>query len=195
MRNLAWAALVWGVAGCDSGGVGDPCTPEDEIQTDFNGFALEGANVESGSFQCSTRVCLANHFQGRVSCPYGQTEADLELPTTSDSRCRIPGTDGSDPRDAIRVAVPAWDLDRPADQTVYCSCRCAGSDENARYCKCPSGFECAELVPDLGVGKGQLTGSYCIREGTRFQRSETGGATCRDAPNDPACPEPRSQNP
>ena len=29
-------------------------------------------NIESRSFQCQTRICLVNHFQGRVSCPLGQ---------------------------------------------------------------------------------------------------------------------------
>jgi ankyrin repeat protein len=32
-------------------------------------------NVESRSFQCETRLCLAANFQGRVSCPYGQSLA------------------------------------------------------------------------------------------------------------------------
>src|SRR5690349_2867618 len=57
---------------CQSGGVGDPCTPEDEYNTQFPGFKLAEENIESRSFQCATRICLVNHFQGRVSCPYGQ---------------------------------------------------------------------------------------------------------------------------
>lgn len=58
---------------CQSGGVGDPCTPEDEYNTDFAGFKVTEENIESRSFQCQTRICLVNHFQGRVSCPFGQT--------------------------------------------------------------------------------------------------------------------------
>jgi hypothetical protein len=57
---------------CQSGGVGDPCTPEDEYNTQFPGFKVSEENIESRSFQCATRICLVNHFQGRVSCPYGQ---------------------------------------------------------------------------------------------------------------------------
>lgn len=57
---------------CQSGGVGDPCTPEDEYNTQFPGFKVAEENIESRSFQCATRICLVNHFQGRVSCPYGQ---------------------------------------------------------------------------------------------------------------------------
>src|SRR5262245_55153353 len=57
---------------CQAGGVGDPCTPEDEYDPQFPGFKLTLENIESRSFQCETRICLVNHFQGRVSCPLGQ---------------------------------------------------------------------------------------------------------------------------
>jgi hypothetical protein len=57
---------------CQSGGVGDPCTPEDEYDSTFPGFNVVQEFIESRSFQCATRVCLVNHFQGRVSCPFGQ---------------------------------------------------------------------------------------------------------------------------
>lgn len=57
---------------CQSGGVGDPCVPEDEYNSEFAGFKMTEENIESRSFQCSTRICLVNHFQGRVSCPRGQ---------------------------------------------------------------------------------------------------------------------------
>jgi hypothetical protein len=65
-------ALSVSAGGCQTGGVGDPCTPEDEYQPAFSGFAPSEVNVESRSFQCETRVCLVNHFRGRVSCPLGQ---------------------------------------------------------------------------------------------------------------------------
>lgn len=59
---------------CQSGGVGDPCIPEDEYSPQFAGFKVTEENIESRSFQCQTRICLVNHFQGRVSCPAGQLE-------------------------------------------------------------------------------------------------------------------------
>src|SRR5690606_4311600 len=59
---------------CGGAGIGDPCVPEDEYLTTFSGFSQDEVNVESRSFQCLTRVCLVNHFDGRVSCPYGQIE-------------------------------------------------------------------------------------------------------------------------
>ncbi|HLV65440.1 MAG TPA: hypothetical protein VKY73_06495 [Polyangiaceae bacterium] len=162
LRSLAKVSVVALLAlGCESGGVGDPCIPEDEYQANFSGFAVNEINTESKSFQCETRICLANHFQGRVSCPYGQTEQEAE---SGQAKCMIPGSD-----EPITVAVAPQYVSRRADLTVYCSCRCDGPQANARYCECPSGYKCAKLVDDIGVQKeGQLAGSYCIKEGTDF---------------------------
>lgn len=187
--------------GCKSGGVGDPCTPEDEYQTEFSGYSVTEVNVESRSFQCETRVCLVNHFQGRVSCPYGQTEQTVcdvlgaeavgcisgpsGAAKTGDAPdvCRVPGTTGLNDSgataadDVIAVEVKPQLFERQAANAVYCSCRCDGPEENARYCECPSGFACVELVDDLGSviggGGGQLAGSYCIKDGTQYDPGES----------------------
>lgn len=192
-----FAALLGLVAlGCDSGGIGDPCIPEDEYQQNFNGFAETEVNVESKSFQCETRVCIVNHFKGRVSCPYGQLESNLSLDPSDPKRCRVPGTNGKhcldangqqvectgNPGniDAITVPVAAQLLDRTAQDTVYCSCRCKGPDPNANYCECPSGYECSELVKELGLpGRAQLAGSYCIKQGTEYSLQNLGTSECR----------------
>jgi hypothetical protein len=196
-----FAALLGLTAlGCDSGGIGDPCVPEDEYQQNFNGFAETEVNVESKSFQCETRVCIVNHFRGRVSCPYGQKQADIDDPAKSPAdptRCRVPGTDGrhcldgagnhvvcsNDAQvniDAINVPVAPQLLDRTAQDTVYCSCRCKGPDPNANYCECPSGYECSELVKELGLpGRAQLAGSYCIKQGTEYSLRKLGTSECR----------------
>jgi hypothetical protein len=209
---LSWAALA-----CEPGGVGDPCTPEDEYQQDFNGFQVTETNVESRSFQCATRLCLVNHFQGRVSCRLGQTAtegppfADPLGPKDATNlnmgwapKCSIPGTavDRRDPmplqkdvgrlsKDNINVAVPAQLRSRQTEQAVYCSCRCDGPDKNARYCECPEGFQCEPLVDDLKIteGAGQLAGSYCIRAGSKYNPIDhfKGAADCAAAPNECGC--------
>jgi len=71
------AALAGLPLACQSGGVGDPCTPEDEYNPQFSGFAMTEEHIESRSFQCRTRICLVNHFQGRVSCPLGQAASAI----------------------------------------------------------------------------------------------------------------------
>ncbi len=261
--SFASLALV----GCDSGGVGDPCIPEDEYREAFPGFNLSEENIESRSFQCKTRICLVNHFQGRVTCPKGQAppanctggsgcgsgetcqvggvllsdcdptpcgEADddvncndgdgnnlacgvgrgcheagrycmctgdsecpenyrccvdaddpvcagaLNLCVTEvcapetrddDTRCYIPGTD-----DPVSVPVCPWCDDRPADDAVYCSCRCgppsegaAEADDNFNFCECGEGFSCQEIRKNVGLGDAQIAGSYCVKEGTVFE--------------------------
>jgi hypothetical protein len=201
---LSLAAVAFGFLSlaCEPGGVGDPCTPEDEYVQTFSGYKETEVNVESRSFQCETRVCLVNHFRGRVSCPYGQSSTDTPtfdpntgqqvsgLPPTDPHVCRIPGTSGQLATDAIVVPVPPQLYSRTATATadrtgqgkvedaVYCSCRCANADGNtddgARYCECPSGFVCRKLIDDVGLGSSELAGSYCIREGTDFAQDDIG---------------------
>lgn len=189
--------LALGAAGCAPGGVGDPCIPEDEYQQTFNGFQVTEVNVESRSFQCETRLCLVNHFQGRVSCSVGQTAAQANpfvldadgKPTAMANPnfnpvCSIPGTAANtDPRskDNVLVEVPAQLIARQTEQAVYCSCRCDGEDPNARYCECPEGFQCTHLVDDVIEGGGQLPGSYCIRSGSDYNPTNhfKGAPSCK----------------
>lgn len=173
---------------CEEGGVGDPCLPEEEFHHDFSGFSRSEVNFESGSLQCKTRTCLVNHFQGRVSCPFGQDEAALDLPPNDPLRCRLPGLRGDDESEAVDVPVDAWTVDRTPEEAVYCSCRCAGPDKSARYCECPSGFVCAELTREFASNRRQLPGSYCVKDGTVYDPTTTRSATCAERPDDPSCP-------
>src|SRR5688572_2465366 len=81
---------VLGGMGCKQTGVGDPCVPEQEYDPTFSGFVVDQVNVESKSYQCETRLCLVNHFQGRVSCPYGQDNGGAA--PSGASACTVPGT-------------------------------------------------------------------------------------------------------
>lgn len=187
-KGLAKATGLFGmillVAGsnCDEG-IGDPCTPEQEYNRDFLGFDEKEVNVESKSFQCRTRLCLVNHFRGRVSCPYGQQQSG-EPPTGGDKSCSIPGDDtkkiegAKDPAtgDFIdarkKSAVSAQCVDRASDKAVYCSCRCADINgqkpSDQAFCDCPDGFQCQRLVTSIGQGNEGLTGSYCIKQNTAY---------------------------
>jgi hypothetical protein len=66
---------------CETAGVGDPCGLEDEHESRYSGFSMDEVNAESKSLECATRICLANHFQGRVGCPRGCADAP------EDERC------------------------------------------------------------------------------------------------------------
>ncbi len=186
------SALSAGVA-CESGGVGDPCIPEDEFFDTFSGFSLGEVNVESRSFQCETRVCLVNKFQGRVSCPYGTNGETPDPEATStvnhNRMCEIPVFGGN-----VQVPVEPQLIQRRPEQAVYCSCRCDGADPNARYCECPSGFECAEIVINQDPEQqAELAGSYCVRNGSNVDPISISGTEC-SLPTDPnAMPGPNQQ--
>jgi hypothetical protein len=174
---LASALLGLLPLACQPGGVGDPCIPEDEYNVNFSGYDPKEVNVESKSFQCETRVCLVNHFQGRVSCKYGQDGPPMAgaAAPASFGNCIVPGSDATNPANVIQQAVTPQLVSRTADKAVYCSCRCDGEDKNARYCKCPSGYACvAKLFPDVGIGQAELAGSYCVRDNTGYDPSQLG---------------------
>lgn len=178
---------------CESGGVGDPCIPEDEFFDTFSGFSLGEVNVESRSFQCETRVCLVNKFQGRVSCPYGTNGAspdpDAMSTVNHNGMCEIPGFGGN-----VAVPVQPQRIQRRPEQAVYCSCRCDGADPNARYCECPSGFECAEIVVNQDPEQqAQLAGSYCVRSGSNVDPITISGAVCSLPSNPAAEPGPNEE--
>jgi hypothetical protein len=203
MRRTARRVLGVGLASgtwmllpaCEPGGVGDPCTPEAEYNPDFGGFDLREVYVESASFQCETRLCLINHFQGRVSCPYGQTPQGLSLPGDHPERCRLPGWGEGAVSEVVTVPVRAWNTERPASRAVYCSCRCDGPEPNARYCSCPAGYVCRSLVPDLKTSSQQLVGSYCVKAGSDYQESDAARPSCSDSPAHDSCPNEPLVNP
>ncbi len=273
-------ALALPIMGCPSGGVGDPCIPEDEYREGFAGFKLEEENVESRSFQCRSRICLVNHFQGRVSCPLGQAEpkrctgdsdcAGLDenndgnsdeqvcteagiiqdvpcdpgqnaadgsnpvCPAAGSYTCACAGIPADEPQNCAqpvcvaqvcsapsldwRCYLPGTDVpvitevcsqcgNRQASQTdsndnaaVYCSCRCGPAeapcssdgdcdtdlgeicdtieingrevknctDPNFNFCECPDGYTCEEIRPNVGLGDKQISGRYCIKDGTLY---------------------------
>ncbi|MGO9714617.1 MAG: hypothetical protein ACLQBL_37570 [Polyangiaceae bacterium] len=153
--GVAGLALAPGLLqGCSQTGVGDPCTPEQEYDPTFLGFAVGEVNVESKSFDCQTRLCLANHFQGRVTCPYGQTKTGAPPAVQSSGApyndadghpigaCVLPfgGLDsastglpvasgeavtGSASDTTDGALVEPQCVQRTANLAVYCSCRCA----------------------------------------------------------------------
>ncbi|MDB4946555.1 MAG: hypothetical protein JWP97_6089 [Labilithrix sp.] len=193
---LAGTALLTAIPACKDEGVGDPCTPEQEYDPSFTGFNENEVNVESKSFQCRTRICLVNHFRGRASCPYGQSASGV-APTGADP-CTVPGTadkitglaNPGDPTSFVdpskQASVPPQCVDRAADKAVYCSCRCADINGDKpgdqTFCDCPDGFACTPLVTSIGRGNEGLTGSYCIKNDTAYNRD----TACNQGDCDPA---------
>jgi hypothetical protein len=138
--------------------VGNPCIADAEFHADYSGYELPEIHLQEGTEACSSGLCLAHHFQGRVSCPYGQTAEDLALPATDPRRCRLPRTSSSDPVSAVEVPVPPSFADRPAEDAAYCTCACGGPGAD---CTCPEGYACRELFERTGPHQGAP--SLCVK--------------------------------
>lgn len=152
-------------ASADAGApLGAPCVPLLEESTGFAGFAPGEITLDTGTLGCAGGTCLVNHFQGRVTCPNGQTGPGQGLDGAP--ACKAPGTCG-----AVTAQVQAQCANRPASQAVYCSCRCANidgrTDDGSTYCTCPSTMACVQLV--LAVGNDPIAGAYCIAAGTEYE--------------------------
>lgn len=167
------------VAGDGLRQVGRPCIPEDELLPEFSGFASGETNI--GQLSGSDRmVCLANGFRGRVSCPYGQTAADIAtLPGDSPRRCRVPDAAGNVSAVPVEVPVEPQLVNRPAKHAAHYSCRCDGPD-GVDYCNCPITMACVPLIEGGGI----FGGSYCVTRG--YDPKAPLGATCDAKSEDPA---------
>jgi hypothetical protein len=126
---------------CGSGGgaplrgVGDPCIPTVEYNTESAGFRVAQESIETGASECLTGICLVNHFQGRVSCPAGQAPP---------KQCLGPNDTSSCPAGKSCVLsetyAPACTPCDPGDPTCVDPCLATGfsnpCDATARYCGC-----------------------------------------------------------
>lgn len=137
----------------DVGNVGAPCVAGDEFSPDFSGFSLNEILVDRVSPDCDLRLCLTNHFQGRASCPYGQTTEEA----STDPRCFLPGSDSP-----VTVPVDAQLVERRAELAMTCSCRCGGAGDGPT-CSCPSGTRCADVT-----GLGSAGSHFCIPSRSQY---------------------------
>jgi len=155
-----------GGAALGGAALGDPCLPDDESSPDFAGLNVTEVNITDQFQGCASRLCVANHFQGRVSCPYGQAAAD--------GGCLVPGT-------ATPVSTPVAPqlVARQAAKAVTCSCQCAGYGPGP-YCTCPTSMVCEHLVDYLEIGDpdaapaklNAYAGSYCIPAGAEYDSNQ-----------------------
>lgn len=112
--------------------IGEICVPADENSPRFSGFALNETLVESEDPAWDTDVCVVRSFQGRVTCPYGQTSGETHCLTSLDAA-------------PITVPVAPQLLSRPPQLASIRSCPCAGPGPGP-FCACPSDMQCSEVL-------------------------------------------------
>lgn len=163
-------------------GIGDPCTPEGELDPNGGGAYIGDTSLDVASTSCDSRVCLAFHFQGRVTCPFGNGQRTGQVGTCSpvpdfpglytldgavsgELCCPVQGDVSQTP---LHLPVEAQCSAKRAIDSVYCSCRCdvpAGVDRaTTNLCACPSGFACVPILEEPALPSG-VRGSYCLRQG------------------------------
>jgi hypothetical protein len=137
------------------GELGEVCFDE---QYDSARYSVREVNIIDRSSLCSSGICVVNHFQGLVSCPYGQAAGAAD--------CLRPGSN-----EAISGAIPPQLVERQAAVASICSCQCDGPGPGP-YCTCPESMQCEHLIDDLGLGSSNLAGSYCIPKGSAYTASD-----------------------
>jgi hypothetical protein len=134
-RSLAQTLTVLAVALAALTAAGCSVEPVGDPCTPENvppgGFLPGEAYLETSSVQCRTRVCIVNGLEGD---PNRLCEDD---PT------------------------PPCVFQADIDNSVYCTCRCAGPPGAADFCTCPDNFECKSVLSSGGVG---IRGSYCVKK-------------------------------
>jgi hypothetical protein len=173
-------------SGPGAGAIGTPCGPlAEESDPTFDGTNADEVSLQACSSSASgSAVCMAFHFQGRVTCPYGQNAQGR--PPAGAQACETPSGK------SVSGAVKPQCADRLAADTVFWSCRCANAggrtDDGERYCTCPSGTACTQAVSALSTtaGADPLAGSYCIPSGADYSAGQSCSLLCD--PTAHACP-------
>ena len=189
VAGVLLAAACGGAVGTGDGGrpsraasQGTACLPREELSASFAGFDEQTVTIDMKNAACGAGACVVNHFRGRTSCPYGQAANGTAPPGATP--CTVTGSGApvrpNDPK--TQQTVPAECADRDAEKVVYCSCRCANADgktdDGGSYCACDQGYECSQLVASLGGKDDTLSGAYCIKAHTAFDRATACLTTC-----------------
>ncbi len=162
--------------------LGTPCLPSAENSAAFDGIDYTEVNVPT-NVPSGQPTCLVNHFQGLVTCPYGQSASGQ--PPACAARCT---TLGGQP---VTGSVLPQCADRIASKAVLWSCRCANAagrtDDGASYCTCPSTMACTPLVSSLGAAEDDTSGAYCVPPESLYDAGAGCAVTCN--PATAPCPE------
>jgi len=173
MKRIITLALVAACGGAianrySNAQIGQPCVLAVEDQASFTGLSAQEVTIElpNPTADPGQIVCLADHFQGRATCPYGQE--------SNGGACTTPMGQ------PVAGTVLPQCADRRAADVVTWSCRCANAaghtDDGASYCSCGSGLACTQLISPIPGD--ETAGAYCIRAGTDYSAFASCSVQC-----------------
>jgi hypothetical protein len=131
----------------ERGALGDLCIQGDEDFPEFSGYTLGEVNLSTRDLQCRSEACLVDHFQGRVTCPEGNQDGAVCLTPLGE---------------VVTTSVLPQLPERPAEDAVYCTCRCDGPRGAGPFCDCPDDMLCEERFSG-GPELLDVAGSYCVK--------------------------------
>jgi hypothetical protein len=161
---------------------GAPCIPRSESNPEFGGYSPGTVEWDRKTLMCGGDACIVDHFQGRASCPYGQTESEIKSLASSDpARCRATFLTGGISADPVVVPVAPQKVGRRAEDAIYCSCECNGPPVVGQaYCACPTGFACTALD---ALAQSDW---FCIKQSPAYDPAIASGAECAKSGGDPS---------
>jgi hypothetical protein len=145
--------------------IGAPCPPIEEEKPTFQGFGILEESIVSRFPVCGNGgVCLVNHFQGRVSCPFGQD---------APKRCTAVGMGCFGGAVCVPVLIGAPSCD-PSASAAEQAAQCSGAgacNAEGKFCECtpdscPSDSECDENTKRCTVHVCHVRGSCQTADST-----------------------------
>jgi hypothetical protein len=181
---VAETLLPAGPDGGAPGQIGDLCTPTfDTLDPSFPGYAVAQINVEDHFGACASGICLANHFQGRVTCPLGQP-APTPCAGPGDPSCgagRTCATAGPFPDAACDASGASSTCESGVCNPDTHSCTCSTDGDCPGGMKCDPGTEqCAQYVCETTAG---------CQSATASDADNAGKACCLSGPGSPVTAE------
>lgn len=194
-------ALVAPAGACDPalGLVGRPCLPAEEDDPAFLGFDAQEVRFEATPTDLAKPnvvVCVAYHFRGRTTCPFGQDARGTALPIVDGAAggpfppgvgpCKtlegapVTGDRSVDPIDGALVHPQC--ADRPPSKGVFWTCRCADADGRPGDgdCDCPNDTTCRDMFNPTGIPEG--SGAYfCVPKDDFWDPFESCATACDPA--------------
>jgi hypothetical protein len=97
----------------------------------------------------------------------------------------VPDDEGTITAEPVVIPVPPQLVDRRAENTIFYTCACSGTDANREYCNCPSAMHCDTSFAGNLSFQPDITG-LCVRDAAIYDPSSASSMECSLSSDDPA---------